>query len=402
MNMHDKTVSKSAHTPEGSSSPVKKPVRRVRWFIIVGLLLAIVIGAVVGFNIFLTNFLKGLFANMAANPPPVTISVATAKSEVMPSTLTAVGDVVAVRQVDVISDLSGRVTEILFESGATVKQGDALVQVFDAPEQSDLASLKAQLGQAQIVLERAQALVAKQAGTQASVDQAQAGFDQAKAAVTKTETIISQKRVKAPFNGQLGVRKVELGQYLNSGTQIVSLTDLSKVYVNLTATEKDSAIVRVGQTVLVAIDAYPGRKFEGKITTIDPQISADTRSIRIQATLDNPEGLLKPGMFATTTIVLPPNPPVVTLPETAVDYTLYGDSVFFVRETKADDGTTKTTVERGFVRTGGRSNNRVTVVSGVKDGDRVVAVGQNKLQPGSVVTISTDPQPEMPANPPRN
>ncbi len=374
-------------------------VRTKRWFIIVGGILLVVVGLFWGFNAFRNHMIAQFFANN--KPPAVNVSVAEAKKEVVPNTLTAIGDLAAVHQVDVSSDVSGRVTEIKFTAGARVKAGDPLIQLFDAPEQADLASFKAQTIAAQLALDRAKALLARSFGPQATVDQAQSVFDQASAGVAKTEAVISQKLVRAPFAGELGVRRVEVGQYLSAGTVIVSLTDLSKVYLNFTATEKDSAILKVGQTVKVRVDAYPGRDFEGKITTIEPQISADTRNIRIQATIDNPEGILKPGMFATTSVILPPTPEQVTLPETAVDYTLYGDSVFVIKEKKGDDGKSSFTAERSAVKTGKRFNGRVAILSGVNAGDRVVAVGQLKLQSGAAVTISSDPPPPIPAQPPR-
>jgi multidrug efflux system membrane fusion protein len=158
----------------------------------------------------------------------------------------------------------------------------------------------------------------------------------------------------------------------------------------------------VGQVVRVVVDAYPGRTFEGKITTIEPQIATDTRNIRVQATIANPDHILKPGMFATTTVVLPDKPPVITVPETAVDYTLYGDSVFLITEKKTDDGKTSLTAVRTFVQAGNRLDGRAEIVKGLKVGDRVVAVGQLKLQSGSAVVISTDPPPPVPAKPPLN
>ena len=254
---------------------------------------------------------------------------------------------------------------------------------------------------AQLSLDRAKQLASRQFGPQATVDQAQSSFDQANAGIAKTQAIISQKQVRAPFDGELGVRKVEVGQYLTAGTQIVSLTDLSQLYANFTVTEKDCGALKVGQTVRIAVDAYPGRKFEGKITTIEPQIATDTRNIRVQATIANPERILKPGMFATTTVVLPDKPPVITIPETAVDYTLYGDSVYLLTEKKEDDGKTSLTAVRTFVQTGNRIEGRAEILKGLKPGDRVVAVGQLKLQSGAAVTISADPTPPIPAKPPR-
>jgi membrane fusion protein, multidrug efflux system len=382
-----------------TEKPRARPVRMVRWFIIVGLLLALLVGGLVGFNAFRSHMIAQFFANN--KPPAATVTVAESKSEVIPNLLTAVGDLAAVHQVNVTSDVSGRITEILFTAGATVKAGSPLLQLFDSPEQGDLASFKAQATGAQLALDRAKQLAARQFGPQSIADAAQATYDQANAGIAKTEAIISQKLVRAPFDGELGVRHVEVGQFLTAGTQIVTLTDLSVLYANFTVTEKDSATLQAGQTVRVAVDAYPGKTFEGKITAIEPQIATDTRNIRVQATLANPDHILKPGMFATTTVVLPDKPAVVTVPETAVDYTLYGDSVYLITEKKAEDGSTSLTVVRTFVRTGNRVHGRAEILSGLKPGDRVVAVGQLKLQSGAAVAISTDPAPPIPASPPR-
>jgi multidrug efflux system membrane fusion protein len=377
----------------------QRPVRMVRWFIIVGLSLAILVGALVGFNAFRDHMIAQFFANN--KPPPSNVTVAEAKSEVIPNLLTAVGDLAAVHQVNVTTDVGGRITDIMFTAGAQVKAGTPLVQLFDGPEQGDLASFKAQAVMGQLALDRAKQLAARQFGPQSTVDQAQSTYDQALAGIAKTEAIISQKLVSAPFDGELGVRHVEVGQYLTAGTQIVSLTDLSELYNNFTVTEKDSAQLKVGQTVRVKVDAYPGRVFEGKITTIEPQVATDTRNIRVQATIDNPDRSLKPGMFATTIVVLPDKPPVLTVPETAVDYTLYGDSVFLITEKKGGDGKTTLTAVRTFVQSGNRIDGRAAIIKGLKPGDRVVAVGQLKLQSGAAVAISSDPAPAIPAEPPR-
>ena len=376
-----------------------RPARMMLWFIIVACLLAAVVGAILFFEHWRSNLIKGIFANN--KPPPANVTVVEARSEVVPNLLTAVGSLVAVHQVDVTTDVSGRVTDIKFTAGSHVKGGAPLVQLFDGPEQGDLANYKAQATVAELQLERAKQLAARQFGPQATADQAQATYDQALAGIAKTEAIISQKLVRAPFEGELGVRHIEVGQYLTAGTPIVSLTDLSDLYANFTVTEKDSAQLQIGEPVRVAVDAYPGRSFEGKITTVEPQIAADTRNIRVQATIDNPDHILKPGMFTTTTVVLPDKPPVITVPETAVDYTLYGDAVFLITEKKGADGKTSLTVERTFVQTGSRVGGRAEILRGLKAGDRVVAVGQLKLQSGAAVVISTDPGPSVPAQPPR-
>jgi membrane fusion protein, multidrug efflux system len=370
-----------------------RPARTGLWFVIVGLLLALLFSGLIWFNGFRDKMIAQYIGH---KPPPTPVSVAEAKSEVIPNLLTAVGDLAAVHQVNVTTDIGGRITRIMFEAGSTVKAGSPLVQLFDAPEQGDLANFKAQAVVAQLSLDRAKQLAAKQFGPQATVDTAQAAYDQATAGIAKTEALISQKLVRAPFDGELGVRHVEVGQFLTAGTQIVTLTDLSVLYANFTVTEKQSAQLKVGQTVRVRVDAYPNHNFEGKITAIEPQIAADTRNIRVQATLDNPDHILKPGMFTTTTVVLPDKPAVVTLPETAVDYTLYGDSVFVINEKKDDDGKANLTAVRTFVRTGNRIDGRTEILEGIKPGDRVVAVGQLKLQSGAAVAISPDGPPPAP------
>jgi membrane fusion protein, multidrug efflux system len=398
MTMNVVTESHISGKPIGEK-PRSRPVRMVRWFIIIGLLLALLVGGLVGFNSFRSKMIAQFFANN--KPPPTTVTVVEAKSEVIPNLLTAVGDLAAVHQVNVTTDVSGRITDIMFTAGASVKAGSPLLQLFDGPEQGDLASFKAQATGAQLALDRAKQLAARQFGPQSTADAAQATYDQAVAGISKTEALISQKLVRAPFDGELGVRRVEVGQFLSAGTQIVTLTDLSMLYANFTVPEKASGALKVGQTVRVSVDAYPGRTFDGKITTIEPQILADTRNIRVQATIANPDKILKPGMFTTTTVVLPDRPPVITVPETAVDYTLYGDSVFLITEKKSDDGKTSLSAVRTFVRAGDRIDGRAELLEGLKAGDRVVAVGQNKLQSGAAVTISTDPAPPIPAKPPR-
>lgn len=398
MTMNIVAEHKISGEPIDSKAP-KRPARPVLWFIIVGTLLAALVGGLVWFNYFRGQMIKQFFANN--KPPPTAVSAAEAKTEVVPNLLTAVGGLAAVHQVDVTADVNGRVTEIKFEPGAHVESGMPLVQLFDAPEQGDLANYKAQATVAQLSLDRAKQLASRQFGPQATVDTAQAAYDQALAGIAKTEALISQKLVRAPFAGDLGVRKVEVGQYLTAGTAIVSLTDLSELWANFTVTEKDSANLKVGQAVRLKVDAYPGRTFDGKVTTIEPQVAADTRNIRVQATVANPEKILKPGMFVTTTVVLPDKPAVITVPETAVDYTLYGDSVFVITAKKEEDGKTSLSAVRTFVQTGPRVDGRVAILKGVKAGDKVVAVGQLKLQSGSAVSISPDSAPPIPAQPPR-
>jgi membrane fusion protein, multidrug efflux system len=372
--------------------------RTVRWLVIVGLMLAIVLGGLYGFNRFREQAITTYFANN--KPPPAQISAAEAKAEAVPRFATGIGSIAAVHQVTINPEVGGRVTKIFFEPGASVKAGDPLVQLNDGPERGDLASYEAQARLAQIEVERSRQLVQRQFASRETLDQRQSQLDQAQAMILKTEAQIAQKLIRAPFSGQLGTRQVEVGQYLMPGAPIVTLTDLSTLYVNFTLPSQSRAQISVGQRVNVTVDAYPGRIFNAEITTIEPQVSADTRTMTVQATMANPDNALLPGMFVNAAVVLPPQPDMVVLPETAVDYTLYGDSVYVIREDGKDaNGKPILKAIRTPVKTGARWGNKVAILDGLKPGERVVAAGQVKVQNGAQVVVSASPPPQPPAAP---
>jgi membrane fusion protein, multidrug efflux system len=374
------------------------PVKRRRRFIIVALLLALVLGGLYAFNSWRASMIHSYMANM--KPPPAQISAVVATSEAVPHFASGIGSLAAVRQVTVTPELAGRITEIDFQSGAHAKAGDKLVQINDAPDLGDLANYQAQERWAAVSLQRAKELAARQFGPQQNVDQWQGQLDQAKAQIEKTQAIIAQKHIRAPFSGRLGVRQVNLGQVLNAGAPIVTLTDLSQLYINFTLPTQMATQIAVGQQVDVTADAFPGRKFTAKITTIEPQISTSTRTIAVQATMPNPDEALLPGMFVNAAVVLPKQQDEVVLPETAVDYTLYGDSVYLIRQDGTDaDGKPILTAHRTPVTTGLRWDNKVAVQSGIKAGDRVVAAGQIKVQDGARVAVTGNAPPQPPANP---
>jgi membrane fusion protein, multidrug efflux system len=387
--------------PSGIGRATTRKPRTFLWLVIVGLLLAIVLGGLYGFNRFREQAIATYFANN--KPPPAQISAAEVKTEAVPRFATGIGSVTAVHQVTINPEVGGRVTKIFFEPGASVKAGDQLLQLNDAPERGDLASYEAQARWAQTTLERSSQLAQRQFEAKETVDQKQSQLDQSRAMIIKTEALIAQKLIRAPFSGQLGTRQVEVGQYLNPGAAIVTLTDLSKLYVNFTLPSQMRAQISVGQRVNVTADAFPGRTFDAEITTIEPQISADTRTMTVQATTPNPENALLPGMFVNAAVVLPPQPDVLVLPETAVDYTLYGDSVYVIREDGKDaDGRTKLKAVRTPVKTGARLGGKVAILQGLEAGDRVIAAGQVKVQNGAPVAISGDPAPQPPAALTRN
>ena len=370
--------------------------RTIRWLIIVGLVLTVVLGGLYGFNRFREQAIATYFANN--KPPPAQISAVEVKAEAVPRFATGIGSVAAVHQVTINPEVGGRVTKIYFEPGTKVKAGDPLVQLNDAPEHGDLASYEAQARLNEIEVERSSQLAQRQFASRETLDQRQSQLDQARAMILKTEALIAQKLIRAPFSGQLGTRQVEVGQYLTPGARIVTLTDLSLLYVNFTLPTQLRSQISVGQRVDVTADAFPGRKFTAEITTIEPQISADTRTMAVQATMKNPDNALLPGMFVNAAVVLPEQPDVMTLPETAVEYTLYGDSVYVIREDGKDaQGNLILKAVRTPVKTGARWGNKVAILDGLKAGERVVAAGQVKVQNGVQVAITDSPPPQPPS-----
>ena len=359
------------------------------------------LGGLYGFNRFREQAIATYFANN--KPPPAQVSAAEVETEAVARFATGIGSVAAVHQVTINPEVGGRVTKIFFEAGASVKAGDPLVQLNDAPERGDLASYEAQARWAQTTLERSSQLAQRQFEARETVDQKQSQLDQARAMIIKTEAVIAQKLIRAPFSGHLGTRQAEVGQYLTPGAPIVTLTDLATLYVNFTLPSQMRAQISAGQRVTVTADAYPGRIFSAEITTIEPQISADTRTMTVQATMPNPDDALLPGMFVNAAVVLPPQTDVMVLPETAVDYTLYGDSVYVIREDGKDaNGKPILKAVRTPVKTGARVGGKVAILQGVEPGERVVAAGQVKVQNGAPVAISDSPAPQPPAALTRN
>jgi membrane fusion protein, multidrug efflux system len=373
----------------------------VRWFLIMALLLTLVLGGLYGFNRFRQQAIATFFANN--RPPPAQISATEVKSQAVPRFATGIGSVTAVHQVTINPEIGGRVTKIFFEPGTTVKASDPLVQLNDAPERGDLATYEAQAHWAEITLQRSSQLAQRQFESREIVDQKQSQLDQAKAQINKTEALIAQKLIRAPFSGQLGMRHIEVGQYLTPGAAIVTLTDLSVLYVNFTLPSQMRSEISVGQRVNVTADAFPGRTFTAEITTIEPQVSADTRTMTVQATMKNSDNALLPGMFVNAAVVLPSQPDLVVVPETAVDYTLYGDSIYVIREDGKDaKGEPILRAVRTPVKTGPRVDGKVVILQGLEPGERVVAAGQVKVQNGAQIVISGSPEPQPPASLTRN
>lgn len=356
-------------------------IARLLWFVS-GLVVAC--GLLAGAYFGLSHWKKAREAAPAGSsaPPATPVAACPAACGPLPVYLDAIGSLKAARQVVVAPEAGGTVTAIHFESGGAVKKGDPLVQLNDAPERGDLERFNGVLVQADREYRRVADTVRAGVGSRSDADLAQSRLAEVKGQIARTEALIAQKKVTAPFAGVLGVRKVNLGDYLQPGQAVVTLTDLDTLHVDFTLPEQAVPLLRVGFPVEITVDAFRGRVFPAKVTTLEPQVYAESRTALVQGTLDNPGHLLRPGMFAAVRVVLPPEPDVVTVPETALDRSVAGDSVYVVRAT--DGGRA---VERVAVKAGRRVGGRVVILDGVTGGELVVTSGQINLAPGSPVTV---------------
>lgn len=321
----------------------------------------------------------------AAAPPATKVALAAVQRETLAQVFSGVGELESARQVQVAAEVGGRVTKIAFASGQAVKAGQLLVQLNDAPEQAERQRLLAQWRNAQTLHARALGLLADHAATQEQVDNAAMERDMALGALRHTEAQIAQKAIRAPFAGVLGIRRVHEGQYLNPADAVVSLVDARTLHANFALDEQASPQLKPGQAVTLRIDAYPERRFSARITAVDPLI-ARSRTVQLQATLANADGALRPGMFAQVEVARAEAVQALTLPETAVTYTAYGETVFVAQQSAGQ----VLSVQRIAVTTGARQGGRVQIVSGLSAGDRVVTSGQLKLVDGMAVEAVTD------------
>ncbi|HEX4572585.1 MAG TPA: efflux RND transporter periplasmic adaptor subunit [Dongiaceae bacterium] len=382
-------------SPETISDPltVRRPKATLGGLIIRLILVVALVAAVLGGLYYFEKFKEGMIAQIFSQaPPPTPVAAVEVVTKAVPNYLDGIGSIHAVHQVTISPEVSGRIVKIMFESGQSVQAGDPLIQLNDEPEQADLTNFQAQARLAQVTLDRNRKLATQQFTAQQTVDQNQSDLAVAQAGIARVKAVIAQKLVRAAFAGDLGVRQVEVGQYLGAGTPIVTLTNLDTLYVDFTLPEQVRSQLAVGQAVEVRVDAFKDRVFQAKLTTIEPQLDPEMRSIKLQATLDNPEHLLLPGMFAAARVILAAQPNVMVLPETAVDYSAYGESVYVLTpKAKGKDGQQIYTAAQTFVKTGPRRNGMIAITDGLKPGDLVVSEGQVKLQnagPDVVVTGS--------------
>jgi len=324
-------------------------------------------------------------AQMSQPRPPATVAVTEVRTERWQPRLKAVGSVTATQGISVTNEVSGMVREILFVSGQKARAGQILVRLDDSVDEADLRGLQAERNLASIKFNRLAKLLKDRSVSQSDYDEARAELDSAEAKVAAKRAFIEKKAIRAPFDGMLGIRSVDIGDYLAPGSQLAPLQALAPVYVDFSLPERHVAQLRTGQTVEIRVTARPDRVFQGEITAINPGIDEATRSIQVQATLANRERLLRPGMFAEVDVLLPQRDEVITVPNVAITYTPYGDSVFLAVEKDGQLHAERRQVTTGLVQAG-----RAEVLDGLQPGDQVVLAGQVKLRTGQPVQIDNE------------
>ena len=327
-------------------------------------------------------------------PPPIAVTTVAAKQEQWPATLNAIGTVAAVQGVTVSADLPGIVSRINFESGQSVRQGDVLVELDTKQERAQLAAAEAERDLAQVNFKRLQGLVKDGVVTQAEFDKAEADQRATEAKVKEIRATIERKTIRAPFTGTLGIRQVNLGQYLSAGSPVAPLQSIRPIYVNFGVPQEFARQVRVGSKVIARADELAGVQFAGRVTAIDSLLDEKTRNVQVQATMANADAKLRPGMFVKVDLNTGAAQPVISLPASAISYAPYGDSVYVVSEMKDPKGQAYRGVRQQFVKVGGTRGDQVAVLEGLKLGDEVVSSGTFKLRNGAAVQVNNEVQPE--------
>lgn len=371
------------------------PVKRIILFVLVFVFLTVLGGGLGYFQFVVKPQMIKTFIAQAA-PPPAAVAVSEAVSDVWAPRLPAIGSFRAVQGIDVSPQIGGAVVAVRVESGQDVEKGARLFEIDNSVEQADLKNNLATLKNTDLALDRQRQLALSGNTAKANFDAAEAARDSAAAAAERTRAIIAQKMLVAPFAGRLGIRKIDLGQYVSPGMSLITLQQLDPIYVDFPVPEKSLDLLKPGEILEVDVDAYPGKVFRGVIKTIDARVAQESRNVLVRGELENKNRLLLPGMFANVNVVAGAPAKVVTLPRTAITYSLYGDSVFVVTPVAPEAGAAQAApangdaplkVERRFVRVGETREDRVAILEGVRPGEKVVTEGQLKLQPDARVRI---------------
>jgi len=336
--------------------------------------------------------------------PPESVTTAPVKQVEWQPTKTAIGTLVAVHGVTLTAELTGQVRQIGFDSGASVKQGAVLVKLDTSVEEAQLASAEADASLAKISLDRARTLRQGEANTPADLDAADARFKQAAANVANLQATIAKKTIRAPFDGRIAIRQVEMGQVLSAGNPVATIQSVSPIYVEFSLPQQALADLKVGQRVQVRTDVFPGGTWDGSVSAVNSEVEVATRNVRVRATVPNADGRLRPGMFANVEVLTSGAKTVLAIPATAVIFAPYGDSVFVVEEKKGPDGKSGSVARQKFVRLGERRGDIVAVESGLSAGETVVSTGAFKLRNGLSIVAKNDlaPSPQTSPNPTEN
>jgi membrane fusion protein (multidrug efflux system) len=367
--------------------------------------LGIAIGLLIAIFIFVSGIKALQIFKMIRSPqimPAITVTSAPVTEEDWAPRFSAVGTVSAVEGAVVATELGGVVSQIGFENGGEAKKGDMLVKLDTSSEEAQLRTAEADLELARSDLDRARDLAARKVISKAELDAAESKLKQKEGAADNLRAMITKKQVRAPFNGQLGIRQVNVGQMINAGQQVVALTSLDPVYVDFALPQQHLSKLTKGLEVRVRTDALPGREFKGKLTAINSMVDAATRNVPLQATLENPDHALRPGMFAKADVVLPAKQAVLVIPATAISYAPYGDSVFVIEKQKdPKSGKESQVLRQQFIRTAETRGDFVTVTNGLKAGEVVASSGVFKLRNGMEVTVNNElaPKPEVSPTP---
>jgi RND family efflux transporter MFP subunit len=364
-------------------------IRRIFYFLLVTVLLGGLAGGIAFWSFYaLPSFIAEGIKN---SPQPVqTVSAEEAKTENWQPEISGIGTLIASEGIDIAPQVGGVVKEVLFESGGTVKAGDKLVQLDTATDEADMHSLEAQLANAKTELTRKETLVAKGVTPRADLDGLRTQVQTLNANIERLKALIEQKSVFAPWDGKLGLRSISVGSYVAPGQKVVWLQKVDPIYADFDVTEEDYGRIADGLKVTARFNAWPDAEFKGTVTTTDARMSESSRMITVRANLDNPDGRLLPGMYANVLVEAGAPQDVITVPQTAVTYSLYGDNVFVVVPAKKPDPNNKDEqleIERRFVKAGTMRNGRVQIAEGLKPGERVVTAGQNKIDQGAKVRI---------------
>ncbi|PWJ81587.1 membrane fusion protein (multidrug efflux system) [Pseudaminobacter salicylatoxidans] len=366
--------------------------------IVMLVLTGLVLGGIFGFEAFRSSMIRKYIATLSN--PPQTISTMTAGLQEWQPKLEAVGNVRAVNGASISGQVAGTVSGVHFKSGADVKKGDLLLELEASDDIAHLDALKATAALAKINLDRDTKLARTDTVSKEVVDTDRGNYLNAQALVEQQQALVDYKSIAAPFDGRLGIRQVDVGQYLAAGTAIVSLQQLDPIYVDFYVPQQALAQVKVGQAVMVRVDTFPDKTFPGQVAAINSQVDLATRNVQIRANVQNKDKLLLPGMFATVDIEVAAPQKFITLPQTAIAYNSYGNIVYIVDDKGKDaNGQPQLVARQTFVTTGATRGDQVAVLNGVKEGETVVTAGQVKLRNGVPVKIDNTVQPTNDPNP---